>query len=165
MGRSQADRYGPEVSASVDTLGRYRAARTTVWGLRCGSETAHRRSTIVLHGVESQSDSRYNFAIRKPVVVVGSARGVGAPLPTCGTGDVTSFRGVNLGERSFLLQEKMNRGCADSIDPDALAAGVLEMLVHEQPGLQTPEELARKIAGAQAILQKLAFRSPTLCQT
>lgn len=45
------------------------------------------------------------------------------------------------------MQHQPSRVCADLPDPDALAAGVLGVLVTEQPGLQTPHELALKIAG------------------
>ena len=52
------------------------------------------------------------------------------------------------------MQHQPSRDCADLPDPDALAAGVLGMLVMEQPGLQTPDELARKLAGGSGDIAK-----------
>ena len=42
---------------------------------------------------------------------------------------------------------------ADSLDPDDLAGAVLSLLIIDQPGLQTPDELARKLAGLSGDLQ------------
>lgn len=45
------------------------------------------------------------------------------------------------------MQDQSTRDLTRSPDPDVVAGAVLGLLVSELPGLQTPEELARKFAG------------------
>lgn len=45
------------------------------------------------------------------------------------------------------MRDQSTRDSADSLDPDVVAGSVLGLLISERPGLQTPDELARKLAG------------------
>lgn len=45
------------------------------------------------------------------------------------------------------MHEHRTRAPTDPLDPDVIAGAILGLLIHDQPCPQTPEELARKLAG------------------
>lgn len=52
------------------------------------------------------------------------------------------------------MHDQSTRDSADSLDPDVVAGAVLGLLINELPGLQTPDELARKFAGLSGDVRK-----------
>lgn len=51
------------------------------------------------------------------------------------------------------MHEHRTRAPTDPLDPDVLSGAVLGLLVHD-PGPQTPDELARKLAGFEGDPQR-----------